>query len=607
MYKLNDSLCQFINKLKSNYLIVLKPTGEWYSIPFYFRKLIPVKRNKKELLKSFIQCFDSLEKNPIRFGSPQIIEFSNWICAAQEVLIAVQPFAKEFQPLIYQLRYRLIALLYRLEGENGGLDRGATDLLMLERLYTDAEKWKKEQKIFWENRLYPYEAHKLEETCRYPHFVQLLFCDSKLRGDFFAWTLRDGLGIEPFVQFPLMQSIITKSHLNGRIGRLGAQHLQVEKRQGEKLLTLSMAGHRESILDGGKEIVFQGNYRLTINQILEIFKDKNLRPGNLEFFAEGVVNWNTHYLGWWNADKELFEVIDLDKKDWWEQLPLFELLTMEDAKNRYGRHMNGTFWNLSAKASREYLTLNFDKSHAYLEMAIPTEEGFYAIYHFGKFATRFPSNAWELMSTITVSTPATIAYPDENVYFTERQHIGFSFCLSPEQGRKYMESIKDDILSGREGNIVFQIESENCGKWIQAKLEEQLGKENVPNLYHFPLIHAEPEGLLKYGWGFIRLLPEFWQSRLLALCHFPLGAWKGCWVIDKKNSRKIWKSLTHSSYWETGHVYLPAFLHEQLTSGALPTHPEHHTAYFSGVKEVKHPGNKDDPFISLDLFNEKAS
>jgi hypothetical protein len=169
-----------------------------------------------------------------------------------------------------------------------------------------------------------------------------------------------------------------------------------------------------------------------------------------------------------------------------------------------------------------------------------------------------------------------------------------------------MESIKEDIILGREGNIVFQIESENCGRWIQTKLEEQLGKDKVPNLYQMSLVQAEPKGLLKYGWGFIRLLPRFCQSSILAICHLPLGAWKGCWVVDK-DSKVTWKSLTHSAYWQDGLVYLPAFLHQQHLSGALPSESNQH--YFSGIKELKQKGMglSDDPFTSLDLFEKTGT
>ena len=105
----------------------------------------------------------------------------------------------------------------------------------------------------------------------------------------------------------------------------------------------------------------------------------------------------------------------------------------------------------------------------------------------------------------------------------KRQHVGYSFALTREQGLKYMDSIKEDILQARKGNIVFQIETENCGKWIQTKLEEHLGKENVPNLYRTALIDSEPLGWLGWGWRIIRLMPQFCQSKILAWCHYPLG------------------------------------------------------------------------------------
>lgn len=612
MQNINNTLIDFIDAIKRNESLSLTREGSWCRRSFFNRFTIKLfrreERAKINFLEAFLFCLDRLEQIPVQFTSPPSPLFPLWLAAARAIELSFTRPTEKLKPYLTELRRRVIGLLYRLERRNGGVDKQEINLILLEKLSKVAEKWKLSQKIFWEAALSPRDFHKLQEASRYPEFVKLLLADETLCIPFFEWTLRDGIDCGPFIEFPSMQQLIVSSRLNGRIGRLGGEQIKVLRIRNEKHLTLKIEGSDISILDETKEIVLSGNYRLTIKQILEIFKNKNFHVGNLECFAEGIINWNTHCLGQWNPESELYKVIDLDEAKWWEQLPIFELLTIEEAVKRYGNHLNGKNWNLSAKASREYLTLNFDKTHAYLELAIPVESNYYAIYDFGKFATRFPANQWETAFTISVSVPATIAYPDENVFYTQRQHVGYSFCMTPEQGRKYMDSIKEDILLGREGNIVFQIESENCGKWIQTKLEEQLGKEKIPNLYQMPLVNAQPEGILKYGWQLIRLLPKGWQSRILALCHLPLGAWKGCWVVDK-NYQKQWKSLTQSSYWRDGLVYLPAYLHEQHASGTLAAEASDHAYYFSSIKELKQTGIdiENDPFKSLDLFKKTGS
>lgn len=622
MHKIEFSLKEFIIALEQKKCIALSNDGWWHFLDkFEFWRTSLLKNEEKnllELIHAFIICFDRLEKKPVRLKNKngkkvvQPADFSQWLLASKTLIMHLEaypyPTIKKFLNL---LRQREIALLYRLERENDGLNRQVVEIPLLHKLCEIAKEWKREQKIFWNVNLSRHDAERLEETCHYPEFVRLLLMDQDLANEFLGWVLREGNDPIPYIQFPYFKTVIVDCHLDGRIGRLGGNHLKVLKQQNaegviEKALTLTIQGENVSILNEDLPITFKGNYKLTVKQILQIFKEKSLQVGNLEFFGEGIINWNAHCLGWWNADKQKYEVIDLSQAEWWKQLPLFEVLSIKQARNRYKVNLDGKVWNLVAKASREHLTLDFDKTHAYLEILIPLNSNHYAVYDFGKFAVKYPANYWETMRTVTVSVQATIAYPDENVYYTHRQHVGYSFPLAPEKGLKYMDSIKDDMVCSREGNVVFQIESENCGKWIQTRLEEHLGEEKVPNLYRMPLINTEPEGTLAWIWHVIRLFPKSWQSRILAICHLPLRPWKGCWIVDKKG-RKVWKSLTASSYWEDGIVYLPAFLHTQGGFEVLQEEPGHQTRYLSGKVEAgKNLESKVDPFESLDMFQKSA-
>ena len=277
-------------------------------------------------------------------------------------------------------------------------------------------------------------------------------------------------------------------------------------------------------------------------------------------------------------------------REWWCTLPTTEVLTTAEARKRYGTHLDGTNWNIAAKASRQYISLNFDKSHAYLEIAIPNVDGaHYTIYNFGKCASYLPANEWEKMKMFAPSLPAAIVYPDENVFFSERQHVGYSFELTSAEGRRFMEAIKDDILRARSGNMAYQIESENCCKWIQTHLEEQLGCDRVPNLYRVQLLNTEPEGNIRRLFNIIRKLPAFCQSKALALVHLPLGAWKGRWVVEK-NGQRVWKSLVASTFWQDTEVYLPGYLHKQTEKGVFAAEPERHKVTTRGYFDMKTKG-----------------
>lgn len=626
MRDIKNSLYQFADALKQKKPITLTATGLWWQenkLKTWVRRLSrqdPV--NTAEFIRNFISCFDRIEAFPVRFASrsglvvSQVVDFHGYLLAAQAVKNSVSATKHpEIQKQLVRLRQRVIALLYRLEEENSGLHKASYDLELLAKLRTAASSWKTTQKVFWHSTLSDSDLKLLENACHYPEFVRLLLADSELMNDFFFWTLRDGLDAGPYIEFPYNQSLITANNLRGRIGRLGGDLLKIHKLNAEngwqykeKVLTLPFEGKEISILDIDRKIAFRGNYVLTIKEIFQIFAYKPRDVGNLEFFSQGVTNWNANYLGWWNADQKKFVVIDLEEREWWKALPTMEVLTTEQAQKRYGTHLNGYNWNLSAKASREYITLHFDKTHAFLEIAIPDSSGRrYTIYDFGKCAIKLPFTRWERLKVWCVSVPATIVYPDENIFFSERQHVGYSFELTPEEGHRYMESIRDDIQQARTGNMIYQLEGENCGKWIQIKLEEQLGKDKVPNLYRIALLHSEPLGVLAKVFAFFSYFPLNLQTFVIKWTHLPFGAWKGQWVVEK-NGQKVWRSLLHSTFLQDTVVYLPAYLHKQQEQGVFSAEPERHKilvkGYFDAKTKTAVPA--EDPFSTLDLFEDSA-
>lgn len=605
-----QNIKNFLDLVQQDRVFYITPKGHLWVLSRILGR-IPWLRDQLYLqtAHNFITYLGSLESIPVSFGAVQAINFHAIIEATEALLSYLDKSTSlDVKSARLNLQRSLIGLLYRLERENGGIDPGRSDLMLLGAFYQAADDWKAGQRIFWESNLTHQEVRRLQEAARYHEFVKLLLIDPALAESFFRWVIRDGIDPIPFIEFPYNQRVIAEAELHGRIGRLGGRLLRVKKMNGEKQLTLLIQGKEESILQLDRIIEFKGGYFLTINDVYDIFKKKKIHPGNLECFPDGIINWNAHCLGWWNNFTKAYEVVDVTVDEWWKQLPTFESLTIEQAKARYGDHMDGKQWNLSAKASREFFNLNFEKTHAYLEIAIPDGKGSYSIYDFGKFATQFPANMWEIVTTISVSVQATIAFPDENVYYTHRQHIGYSFPITPEQGKLFMDEIREDILLARSGNIVFQIESENCGRWIQSRLEDQLGKQNVPNLFKLHMVETEPDGIWKWGWELTRILPKRWQTRFMAVCQYPLGAWKGCWVLNKEKQPE-WKSLTHSPYWDDGMVYLPSLMHKTDEMGALSKDAGRHYHYFSSIKELTHKGIKmdRDPFASLDLFDKERA
>lgn len=466
------------------------------------------------------------------------------------------------------LKRALVALQYRLEKANGGLSPSTAAYSQVAELAVSAIHWKKAQELIDDTRLSGGDHELLAETAAYPEFVALLKDDRDLRDSFFVWTLRDRLSVSVFVQYPALQQKLVDCALHGRISRVGPQHLRIQLRDlaagiAEKVVTLPFEGQEISLLDESASITLRGNYILTIKDVFEIFKNKEKAIGNLEFLHNGVTNWNAHLLAWWDADSRTHRTIDLSSGGWWQQLPATEVLTREQASERYGVSLDGVQWNIAACATRSRRTLAPIGSHAFFEIAIPMADARYTVFSFGKFALRWATTAWENLVAFTDNHDATIAYPDENIFFTNRQHARRSFVVSPGVGMSVMESIKQDMLNAQSGTLIYQWEGDNCAKWVQDILEQKMDHGKVPDL-RVPMLYSEPSDPSRHLFAVLRQLPETLHSPVLSFLHYPLGAWRGKWIV--REGKKVWRSLTNSHFWDKKLVYLPAMIHTQTTS-----------------------------------------
>lgn len=551
------------------------------AVEFYMKSLIKKVFSKiksyfdRKQAKTDLQILDELEKEPIYFGLQD---------ANQKLMALANSYSGTKDNLVKQ---RVLALQYRLEILPLHFDR-----FLFEALRKQAEFWKCEQDLMPIKELNLNDLKELEKIAYHTEFAKLVLNDAKLQKDLFNWILRDQNEATVFIQFPALIQKINSCNLNGRLSCHGGHLLKIEKQKLQsggfrKIVTLPFEGKPVNILDANRKIHFRGNVAVSIQEIFEVFKDKDYRVGNFEFMKDGIINWNIHHLGYWDEDVQDYVRVDLNKSEWWKQLPIFETLTLNQVRMRYGWPANGSNWIAAASATRGLANLSYEKTHAFLEIAIPLGCGKYGIYDFGKLAYKYPSSFLEMMDMFCKNVHATVAFPDENVFYSHRQHALHPFCLTSAQGFKLMDLIKQDILVARAYNFIYQIESENCAKWVQLKLETILGEQNVPNLYRMQLLNTEPDGPVSKIFALIKKLPENWQVPLLTTLHLPLGAAKKTWI--EENGVQVAKSLKDHSFFNTGEVYLPAFMHDQLLKGSLKCPLGLHQAYFAvGLLSDKH-------------------
>lgn len=576
-YRIDNHLDLLLIALQKRQMIHIDPQSEFFwKIGWCKRCLVSLFSGKHNWLNEFSHQFilhvDKQEKVPVHFGLGaevvlQGIDFQGYLT----VLQWLEPRVVSSQ-LRYALQRRIIALRYRIGQVNGGENPVAMQEDILQDLQKAAYEWKRLHPLLYEKSLKERELYQLQLTSCYPEFAELLLEDQKLRERFFDWVLRDHNAVEVFILFPGIVQKIVDHNLSGRLGRLGGHLLRIRRvpsSEGDlqQIVTMNFEGRDCSILDDTAVVEFRGGYQLTLKQIFESFRKKNREPGSLELLRDGITNWNTHYYGFYDAQADKLVQIDLEQPEWWRQLPLFEVMDKEEAQMRYGWHLNGENWNAAAAASRGTPTLNYEETHAYLELAIPLDHDHYAIYVFGKCAYRFPANEFDRLTMFAENLRATVAYPDENVYYMHRQHANHSFSLTPAEGKLLMDSIKADLKEAWAGNFVYQIESDNCAKWLHEKIELVVGNERMPNLFKVPLLEAEPTGFMAFAFKILRALPKSWQIPVFMICHLPLAPFRGAWINE--NGKKVFKSLMRHEFWKTGIVYLPSYLHHQKGSGTL--------------------------------------
>ncbi len=561
--------------LRQHANVVLTRKGNWKVRGGFvggLRNFLGVKDDPKlSVAKVFLQALDELEVVPVRFSGDdsQVVDFTGYleVAAALEELLIRKP-TPESPEILLKLQDRVVGLKFRLEAANGGLDASPDHQEeSFARLSTHAAEWKSRQTAFYGSGLDENDERRLREAARHGAFVENLERNLALREMFFQWIIRDRVDVTAFIQFPALRERLEKANLATRIGRYNGNLLRVQRVSGRKLVTLPFEGKEISVLDEQRAITFKGNYRLTIKQVFAIFAAKLQRVGDLEFMSNGINNWNAHLLGWWDDDAKAYHQVNVTKAAWWKELPIMESLSLEQAQARYGDHLDGQHWALAVNATRTTRTLNPDASHAFIEMVVPMTQGTYAVYAMGKFATTYAGSLFDSMKLFTATLHATVAYPDENIFYTHREHARRVFDVSPIEGMRYMESVRQDIVKARAGTFTYQIESENCAKWIQDKLEEQIGAERVPNLFRIDMLDTEPPGAAASLFVLLRKLPRALHSPVLSVLHYFVGAWRGVWV--EENGQKEWRSITTTQFWQDKVCYIPAVLHQQSQLGPV--------------------------------------
>lgn len=584
-----DTLDDFVEALEKNTPIECDQKGQWaherschkitrlLTLNYYDRNQLVT------IAKTFTKSLDNLEKTPVIFQNdmkitqPQYKKFLHYLNAYQKLETKL---SKSQNPQIKQelnaIKQRIIALKYRIEAIHGGIDKKSSiDEIQLKYICLSASSWKSKQKLYPNNakNLTERDMIKLHEACLYPEFMRLLLSDKSLQNLFFTWTIRDNNGSAQFIEFPATCARLRTCLLDKRVGRLLPHELDIVE---DKLLNIQghqkiiclpfFDGHamkRVNILDESTYVTLNNERRMTIAEIFRIFSEKRNRPGNVEFFGtKGIMNWANYEYGSWNPRTESYDRIDLTKPDWWTQLPVFEELSKDEVEAKYQLSLKKGQWVRCLVATLEDLDFDMLRRHGYLETVIPQENDKYAVYPFGNYPLNYPTDAPSQARLVTQTVEGRIGYLEENVFKSNRQHITQSEPNTPDEGKRIMELIRQDVIASISGNHTFQLFVENCAQWSQKIVVAAEGKK-APNPFIMPVKEMRPTNR-KLDW-FVHTTPRT-QSTILNC--FRLFAYLDGKTINK-DGKRVYKTATFPKKAEELVVHQPAYLKKQIEDGSL--------------------------------------
>lgn len=591
MPHIQQHLPLFIEALESNQPINCTKSGKWRPENLLGRivRRLEIVDNARllKMTQAFCSALDDLERKPVLFGlnksmiDAQRLTFLSYLKAAdalKKVLLDNESEAIKLQ--LQLLAYRVVGLKYRMESINGGLDR-QFDQDVFNRVLHLAGQWKYTHPLSRNGMLTQRDISKIIDACAYPEFAKLLFEDQNLQDFFFSWCIRENNGISQFVEFPATTARLKRVYLTSRISRYGGKLFALEKRPvidqpslREKIISLPFYIKNKveyvSILDENRIVELRGDMHLTIAQIFKMFSQKKWRISDVELLgSQGITNWHSLELGWWNASTKRYEGIDLSKKDWWEELPVFEEISKEEVQRRYDVTLDAGDWLAVVKSVRQTTDLDFDGQHGYLEVIIPTAEGRYNVYPFGKSPPQFPTKKWEKLFFLVSTKVGKIRYPDENALYSHCQTASHPIVMKEEQARKLMAVIRNDIIKCREGETIYQFGYENCAGWVETTMHAVLGDDNEKrNYYKIKILESEPSNfLLKKLFNLFRRAPNRYQPHLLAGLDRVLGSSRG--ITVKEDGKPVFKSMRLHPKRNQQIIFHPGYLHKQIENGSL--------------------------------------
>lgn len=446
------------------------------------------------------------------------------------------------------LKGKVTALSYRLGELRGGENKLEFPDQPIDDLLAKAARWKKKQICFGDNaHLTDEEALDLLTDADKEQIYQLACYPSILpfikMEDFCSWAIRNERSVDIFVQFPSLIKKMSRCLMSSRLIFGG---LELVENNGSKDVVRKMGGNPVSILNPKQKVVFKTGYSTTVKEIFNGYKNKNLEEGHFTAFKdEGDVAYDPNLMADLQEDGSVTPIdVVTDKQNWYKQLRMKEVLTAEEATERFGMICDGQNWVLTLVCARQKKEMDTFGSHGFLRMAIPREDGHYdCTYGFGKFSKIYPQNPLHNATFLFCPKDGTLQYPDNNEIYTNREKKEIHYSLTAEEGGNCLESIRQDIEDSQNNKLVFQILRWNCSDWAVKKIRKFVGAD-AASLMDVSYLDLEPSGFFGTLLKVLRVMPDCIRRGTLHVLGFLFGSWTWKTVTKVDGTKKTYQVMT---------------------------------------------------------------
>jgi hypothetical protein len=303
--------------------------------------------------------------------------------------------------------------------------------------------------------------------------------------------------IDIFINYPDEADEIMRCHMDKRlgffpenlkvfIGKGVCLHFDVPDGAGERWISIQGAEQKKQAVPLRNRVNPNLDpLRLTIEQIFEQFRQKTTGYHDVEMCEQGIINWNSIYLGSKDPANPQSPIVPITLEDdpryplsaqLAHKFPPVFTLTYEQLLMRHpGQIEKEPLYGLVLRANRLHSDHDANENHALFDAVIPLGDGRYRVIPAGFQSTILPRTLLDRFKFSTATIKGGFHCPDEGHSLTNRAQLAVFYSLTLDEGKELARLVAKEISKCQNGHRYFQPGGKNCAYTIQRIFEQILG------------------------------------------------------------------------------------------------------------------------------------